>query len=99
MQGISQGSRGIVSDGLMSDIKFGDDSTRAIAESIGVVDATVASRLAKVRSQEAQDRERRVRLGVRKGICMDCKEPIPQARLDAVPFASRCKGCQEAVEP
>ena len=29
------------------------------------------------------------------GICQDCKDPIPQARLKAVPFARLCVKCQE----
>jgi DnaK suppressor protein len=32
------------------------------------------------------------------GQCVDCDEPIPAARLHAYPAASRCVGCQEAVE-
>ena len=28
------------------------------------------------------------------GMCIDCDEPIPQARLIAVPGAIRCTGCQ-----
>lgn len=32
------------------------------------------------------------------GICVDCEEPIPQARLTAVPYARRCRHCQERLE-
>ena len=32
------------------------------------------------------------------GICTDCDEPIPVRRLTAIPWASRCVGCQEAAE-
>ena len=32
------------------------------------------------------------------GICVDCGEPIPFARLQASPSASRCIDCQEAHE-
>ena len=32
------------------------------------------------------------------GICRDCDEEIPENRLRALPFASRCKECQEAAE-
>lgn len=32
------------------------------------------------------------------GICVDCERPISPKRLDAVPWASRCVQCQEAVE-
>lgn len=29
------------------------------------------------------------------GVCMDCGSPIAGARLDAIPWAVRCIGCQE----
>jgi len=29
------------------------------------------------------------------GICMDCEEPIPTARLDAVPWTRVCINCKE----
>ena len=32
------------------------------------------------------------------GVCADCGEPIPPARLQAQPFAIRCVACQERVE-
>lgn len=32
------------------------------------------------------------------GICEDCDEPIPVRRLEAMPFALRCVGCQEEAE-
>lgn len=30
--------------------------------------------------------------------CEDCGEPIPQARIDAVPHAERCAFCQREIE-
>lgn len=30
--------------------------------------------------------------------CEDCARPIPQERQRAVPWATRCIGCQEAAE-
>jgi DnaK suppressor protein len=30
------------------------------------------------------------------GLCVDCDAAIPPARLEALPFAVRCRGCQEA---
>ena len=30
--------------------------------------------------------------------CSDCGRPIPQARLDAIPSASRCIECQQGLE-
>jgi DnaK suppressor protein len=32
------------------------------------------------------------------GLCDDCEEEIPEARLRALPFATRCRNCQEAAE-
>lgn len=32
------------------------------------------------------------------GICRDCGDPIPQARLLAIPVAIRCSTCQRAYE-
>lgn len=32
------------------------------------------------------------------GVCVDCSEPIPMARLKAQPLASRCIACQERAE-
>jgi DnaK suppressor protein len=32
------------------------------------------------------------------GICDECEEEIPEVRLRAMPFATRCRGCQEAAE-
>ncbi|MGH9421126.1 MAG: TraR/DksA family transcriptional regulator [Thermoanaerobaculia bacterium] len=32
------------------------------------------------------------------GICLECRADIPEARLRALPFAVRCKACEEAME-
>jgi DnaK suppressor protein len=32
------------------------------------------------------------------GVCLDCEEPIASARLKALPFAERCRDCQEGRE-
>jgi DnaK suppressor protein len=32
------------------------------------------------------------------GICEGCHQEIPTTRLKAVPFATRCRGCQERAE-
>lgn len=31
-------------------------------------------------------------------VCRDCGEPLSRARLEAVPWASRCVECQEAED-
>lgn len=32
------------------------------------------------------------------GYCLECGEEIPERRLCALPFATRCKDCEEALE-
>jgi DnaK suppressor protein len=32
------------------------------------------------------------------GLCADCGTDIPEARLQALPFADRCRACQERTE-
>jgi DnaK suppressor protein len=32
------------------------------------------------------------------GVCQRCSRPIPQARLDAIPYATHCKECAEILE-
>ena len=32
------------------------------------------------------------------GLCLDCEEPIPRKRLDAVPWAPLCVPCQSKLE-
>lgn len=32
------------------------------------------------------------------GLCIDCEEPISLKRLEIIPWASRCLGCQQRME-
>jgi DnaK suppressor protein len=32
------------------------------------------------------------------GVCLRCEEPIPEKRLQAIPWASYCVGCQEMID-
>jgi DnaK suppressor protein len=32
------------------------------------------------------------------GLCLRCEEPIPEKRLKAIPWASHCVSCQEAID-
>ena len=32
------------------------------------------------------------------GLCVDCKKPIAEARLKAIPYAETCLKCQEKIE-
>jgi DnaK suppressor protein len=34
----------------------------------------------------------------RYGVCRECEEPIPPARLEVVPFATHCVACQTRLE-
>lgn len=34
----------------------------------------------------------------RYGVCRECGDPIPEARLRVVPFATRCVACQALLE-
>jgi DnaK suppressor protein len=33
------------------------------------------------------------------GLCEDCEEPIDPRRLELMPYAARCPGCQAKAEP
>jgi phage/conjugal plasmid C-4 type zinc finger TraR family protein len=89
----------IFNEGIMAEAKFGGDPDRAIAQGILSTDALVADTLLGAKALELAEFRQRRRSGVKRGTCVDCGSEIPQARLKAVPFASRCVSCQEAVEP
>jgi DnaK suppressor protein len=46
--------------------------------------------------REIMDALHRIELGVY-GVCMECEEPISAKRLEAVPWARYCVGCQERI--
>jgi phage/conjugal plasmid C-4 type zinc finger TraR family protein len=51
------------------------------------------------RTELADIASARVRIGeLRYGVCLDCGEPIPFARLQAYPTAKRCTPCQRKHE-
>lgn len=52
----------------------------------------------RMRELEAVDRALEDIEAGRYGICQDCGEPIAKARLKAMPFATRCIGCQAELE-
>lgn len=63
----------------------------------GAGDLEVRVRLAQassVQSAEYAIQEERGHVG----ICVDCGDPIAEARMKAIPKAVRCVGCQEAKE-
>jgi DnaK suppressor protein len=61
-------------------------------QALGTVDDRLCERLAAI--DEALDRLARGEYG----LCVDCGEPIPLARLEAVPSARRCVECAERDE-
>jgi len=48
---------------------------------------------ATIEHRAAMDAIQRIKLGIY-GRCLMCREQIPEARLKAVPWAARCKGCE-----
>ncbi len=56
--------------------------------------------LAEIKAKEVQQIDEaleRIKNG-EYGICIDCEDWIPPARLEAMPYALRCKECQERFE-
>ena len=50
-----------------------------------------------VELQDIYGAEARLAVGTY-GVCIDCDEPVPYARLAAYPTAKRCIGCQQTHE-
>jgi DnaK suppressor protein len=70
------------------------------ALSAGCASADVSAVSVEILSRTLQSIElalKRLQSG-RYGICGDCDAPISQARLRAMPFAERCRDCQELAE-
>jgi DnaK suppressor protein len=64
------------------------------------ISAAVQMRLKKTDSKLSRaidDALTRIRQG-RFGICEECGQPISRARLEAVPWARRCKECKERLD-
>jgi len=71
-------------------------------EALGDVSSTtgVSAAIVEITSRTLQDIESaldRLESGTY-GRCSDCGAEIPAARLRAVPFTERCRGCQELAE-
>jgi len=76
-------------------VQYGKRAGDHVAES--------ADRLARSRTAGELERlEEEVRAALDKlnagtyGVCDGCRRPIPQARLEVLPWATRCVGCQSA---
>lgn len=48
--------------------------------------------------QSIEDALRRLKTGA-DGTCLDCGSRIPAVRLQALPFAERCRDCQQQYDP
>ena len=69
-------------------LSAGSSSAEISAASVEILSRTLRSiELALKRLQSGQY-----------GICGDCDAPISQARLRAMPFAERCRDCQELAD-
>ena len=70
--------------------EHGDQSVMSEALDLGaILQANEAT--TKMRVLHAQELVRR---GVY-GLCEDCGKKIPMARMEAIPYANRCVGCEE----
>ena len=71
-----------------------------IDEATNATETALAERLAKVssRASKAQELSAHFRETGQTRPCDDCGATIPNRRLIAVPFATRCASCQEAIE-
>ena len=81
----SRQNRGGLNPGDTSDVEIQDDLEFALIQ----MKAETASKIneALVRLEEG-----------RYGLCFECGDEIAQPRLRALPFAVRCKDCEEAIE-
>ena len=81
----SRQDRAILDPGDVSDADFQDDLEFALMQ----MKAETANKIteALVRLEEGSY-----------GLCFECGEPIAEPRLRALPFAARCKDCEEAIE-
>jgi DnaK suppressor protein len=72
----------------------------AVDVALDSVQDEICGQLAEVESRElARVEEALKRMNEEKyGVCEDCRENIPMARLNALPYATRCISCQRALE-
>jgi DnaK suppressor protein len=90
---------------LLQDLhENGEGESQTVADEIDRADADLADDVAAALAQMAaetlrliDDAEARLDTG-EYGVCVECGQPIPVARLRALPFAVRCRPCTEMVE-
>lgn len=80
----------------MNDESVPDSEDQAVRNSAG--DQGLLLLEARNRTREQFDEAlRRLDSGAY-GLCQNCEKPIEEGRLQAIPFALRCRDCQEQVE-
>jgi DnaK suppressor protein len=76
----------------------GRDAVESSADTItGDVGAALVEATART-VQGIEDALNRLKTGVY-GTCLDCGDRIPALRLQALPFAERCRDCQQQYDP
>ncbi len=78
----------------------GQASGDVVDAALDTVQDEISSQLAEVESRElalTENALERMREG-QYGLCEMCNEPIPMARLTALPYATSCINCQRAAE-
>ena len=87
----------VQSDGLSQlENEVGDDIDRAFVKTQVGLERDLIDRCVSQLGEIAATHERIARGEI--GVCVDCGEPIEQARLEVNPVASRCTDCQARNE-
>lgn len=76
-----------------------DEDAQALSEMHQVLASKRNQGQAEVVRQIARALDRLARDPELFGLCEECEEPIPPARLEAVPWARRCAPCQQRADP
>lgn len=71
-----------------------ESSADTFARDVGAAILEVTARTV----QGIEDALQRIKTGAY-GTCVDCGEKIPALRLQALPFAERCRDCQQQCDP
>lgn len=99
MSGLSQAMRKqIFEPSLLTDASKGDSHDKASAQGIIATQVQIKSIIHGAETAARLSQKVRDSLGIAPGICMDCNEEISEGRLRAVPFATRCTGCESEAE-
>ena len=76
---------------------FGDRLADSVDQSARALETAVQARLQQNRGKLLRAIEAAIRRIDRRtfGVCETCRQPIPVARLNAVPWADLCRDCKE----